>query len=105
MGVCDVPVISTVRDVAGETAATVVAAPFDRLAQALGGAAGWLIEAMWSVFDTNTLALEIVDQLCIGLIQAAREMTWAAEAKKKGEVQTRTEVVPQVESLNLAHMG
>lgn len=55
MGVCDIPVISTVCDVAGEAAATVVAAPFDWLAQAMGGAAGWLIEAMWSVFDTTTL--------------------------------------------------
>lgn len=141
MGVCDVPVISTVCDVAGEAAATVVAAPFDWLAQAMGGAAGWLIEAMWSVFDTTTLvdvqtdgftsvynlifgigvflvliffclqlitglirrdptalsraalgaaksvlgafvvvtltalALEIVDQLCIGIIQASGETT------------------------------
>ncbi|WP_280440318.1 hypothetical protein [Nocardia cyriacigeorgica] len=40
---------------AGEAAATVVAAPFDWLAQAMGGAAGWLIEAMWAVFDTTTL--------------------------------------------------
>lgn len=47
--------ISTVCDVAGEAAATVVAAPFDWLAQAMGGAAGWLIEAMWAVFDTTTL--------------------------------------------------
>jgi len=134
-------VISTVCDVAGEAAATVVAAPFDWLAQAMGGAAGWLIEAMWSVFDTTTLvdvqtdgftsvynlifgigvflvliffclqlitglirrdptalsraalgaaksvlgafvvvtltalALEIVDQLCIGIIQASGETT------------------------------
>ena len=141
MGVCDIPVISTVCDIAGEAAATVVAAPFDWLAQARGGAAGWLIEAMWSVFDTTTLvdvqtagftnvynlifgigvflvliffclqlitglirrdptalsraalgaaksvlgafvvvtltalALEIVDQLCIGIIQASGETT------------------------------
>jgi hypothetical protein len=141
MGVCDGPVISTVCDVAGEAAATVVAAPFDWLAQAMGGAAGWLIEAMWAVFDTTTLvdvqtdgftsvynlifgigvflvliffclqlitglirrdptalsraalgaaksvlgafvvvtltalALEIVDQLCIGIIQASGETT------------------------------
>ena len=141
MGVCDIPVISTVCDVAGEAAATVVAAPFDWLAQAMGGAAGWLIEAMWLVFDTTTLvdvqtegftsvynlifgigvflvliffclqlitglirrdptalsraalgaaksvlgafvvvtltalALEIVDQLCIGIIQASGETT------------------------------
>ena len=39
MSVCDVPIISTVCDVAGEAAATVVAAPFDWLAQAMGGAA------------------------------------------------------------------
>ena len=141
MSVCDVPIISSVCDVAGEAAATVVAAPFDWLAQAMGGAAGWLIEAMWSVFDTTTLvdvtspgftsvynlifgigvflvliffclqlitglikrdptalsraalgaaksvlgafvvvtltalALEIVDQLCIGIIQASGETT------------------------------
>ena len=54
MSVCDVPIISSVCDVAGEAAATVVAAPFDWLAQAMGGAAGWLIEAMWAVFDTTT---------------------------------------------------
>lgn len=141
MSVCDIPVISTVCDVAGEAAATVVAAPFDWLAQAMGGAAGWLIEAMWTVFDTTTavdvtsngftsvynlifgigvflvlvffclqlitglirrdpgalsraalgaaksvlgafvvvtltaVALEIVDQLCMGIIQAAGETT------------------------------
>ncbi|MDN5747241.1 MAG: conjugal transfer protein TrbL [Pseudonocardia sp.] len=141
MALCDVPVISNVCDVAGEATATVVAAPFDFFAQALGGAAGWLIEAMWTVFDTTTLvdvtqagyldvynllfgigvfivllffcfqlilglirrdptalaraalgagkavlgsfvvitlaalALEIVDQLCIGIVQAAGETT------------------------------
>ena len=141
MGVCDVPVISTVCDSAGEAAASLIAAPFDWFAQAVGGAAGWLIEAMWTVFDTTTLvdvtqegyvsvynllfgigvfivliffcfqlitamirrepgglsraalglaksvlgsfvvitvtalALEIVDQLCVGIIQAAGETT------------------------------
>ncbi|WP_241897428.1 conjugal transfer protein TrbL, partial [Brevibacterium epidermidis] len=141
MALCDVPVISNVCDVAGEATATVVAAPFDFFAQALGGAAGWLIEAMWKVFDTTTLvdvtqagyldvynllfgigvfivllffcfqlilglirrdptalaraalgagkavlgsfvvitlaalALEIIDQLCIGIVQAAGETT------------------------------
>ena len=55
MGICDVPVISTVCDVAGEAAATLVSAPFDWLASAMGGAAGWLFEAVWSVFDTTTL--------------------------------------------------
>jgi hypothetical protein len=55
MGVCDVPVISAVCDTAGEAAATLIAAPFDWLAQAMGEAAGWLFEAVWTVFDTTTL--------------------------------------------------
>lgn len=141
MGVCDIPVISNVCDAAGEAAATLVSAPFDWLASTMGQAAGWLIEAMWTVFDTTTLvdvttdgyldvynllfgigvfivalffcfqlilglirrepaalsraalgaakavlgsfvvitltatALEIVDQLCIGIVQAAGETT------------------------------
>jgi len=141
MGVCDIPVISSVCDVAGEAAASLISAPFDWLAEALGGAAGWLIETMWSVFDSTTLvdltgdgytsvynlvfgiavfvvllffcfqlilglirrdptaltraalgtgkailgsfvvitlttlALEIVDQLCVGIVQAAGETT------------------------------
>ena len=141
MGVCDVPVISTVCDTAGEAAASLVSAPFDWLAAAMGEAAGWLFETVWKVFDTTTLvdvtsaeyvgvynilfgiavflmllffflqlitglikrdptalsraalglaksvlgsfvvitltalALEIVDQLCIGIIQAAGETT------------------------------
>jgi len=141
MGVCDVPVISSVCDAAGEAAATLVSAPFDWLASTMGQAAGWLIEAMWKVFDSTTLvdvtakgyldvynllfgigvlivllffcfqlilglirrdpsalsraalgagkavlgsflvitltatALEIVDQLCIGVVQAAGETT------------------------------
>ena len=55
MSVCDIPVISSVCDAVGEGAATLVAAPFDWLAQAMGAAAGWLFEAVWSVFDTTTL--------------------------------------------------
>lgn len=55
MGVCDIPVISAVCDTAGEAAASLVAAPFDWLAQAMGAAAGWLFEAVWAVFDTTTL--------------------------------------------------
>ncbi|CEI46020.1 Putative uncharacterized protein [Propionibacterium freudenreichii] len=55
MGVCDVPVISSVCDAVGEGAASLVAAPFDWLAQAMGAAAGWLFDAVWSVFDTTTL--------------------------------------------------
>lgn len=55
MGLCDVPVISNVCDTAGEAAASLISAPFDWLAQAMGAAAGWLFEAVWAVFDTTTL--------------------------------------------------
>ncbi|MGO0577332.1 conjugal transfer protein TrbL [Ornithinimicrobium panacihumi] len=55
MGVCDIPVISTVCDVAGDAAGALISAPFDWLAQAMGAAAGWLFEAVWNVFDTTTL--------------------------------------------------
>src|SRR5665811_2333288 len=52
--VCDVPVISTVCDKAGDAAASLVTAPFDWLAQAMGGAAGWMFESVWAVFDSTT---------------------------------------------------
>lgn len=54
MGVCDVPIISTVCDVAGEAAATLVSAPFDWLASAMGGAAAWMFEGVWAIFDSTT---------------------------------------------------
>lgn len=141
MSVCDIPVISTVCDAVGEGTASLIAAPFDWLASSMAGAAAWLMETMWTVFDTTTLVdlnqdgfvsvynivfgialfivaiffflqlitgmvqrdpgalsraalgagksilgsfvvitlttvlLEVVDQLCIGLIQAAGETT------------------------------
>ena len=40
MGVCDIPLVSTVCDTAGEAAASLVSAPFDWLAGAMGAAAG-----------------------------------------------------------------
>lgn len=55
MSVCDVPVISSVCDAVGEGTASLIAAPFDWLGQAMAGAAAWLFEAVWSVFDTTTL--------------------------------------------------
>ena len=55
MSVCDVPVISAVCDAVGQGAATLIAAPFDWLAQAMGGAAAWLFEAVLAVVDTTTL--------------------------------------------------
>lgn len=53
--VCDVPVISSVCDVAGEAAGALVSAPFDWLAQGMGHAAGWMFEAVWKVFDSTTM--------------------------------------------------
>lgn len=53
--VCDVPIISTVCDKAGDAAASLVTAPFDWLAGAMGGAAGWMFESVWTVFDSTTM--------------------------------------------------
>ncbi|MCW2752172.1 MAG: conjugal transfer protein TrbL [Aeromicrobium sp.] len=54
MGVCDVPVVSKVCNVAGEAAGSLVSAPFDWLANATAGAAQWMFEHVWEVFDTTT---------------------------------------------------
>jgi type IV secretion system protein TrbL len=53
--VCDVPVISSVCDAAGDTAGSLVAAPFDYLAAGMGNAAAWMFESVWKVFDTTTM--------------------------------------------------
>ena len=55
MSVCDIPVISNVCDAVGEGTASLIAAPFDWLASSMAGAAAWLMETMWTVFDTTTL--------------------------------------------------
>jgi len=55
MGVCDVPVISTVCDTAGDAAASLVTAPFDWLTEAMVGAAAWMFESVWAVFDATTM--------------------------------------------------
>lgn len=55
MSVCDIPIISTVCDTAGEAAASLISAPFDWLASTMGQAAGWLLEGMWQVLDSTTL--------------------------------------------------
>lgn len=44
------------------------------------------------------------DALCNPEVQG-NALTWAAEVKKRGEVQTGTRLVPLVEGLNLAHLG
>ena len=53
--VCDVPVISGVCDVAGDAAGSLVAAPFDWLAEAMGNAAAWMFESVWTIFDSTTM--------------------------------------------------
>lgn len=54
MAVCDVPVLRTVCNEAGDAAGAVVTAPFDWLAQSLGGAAQWMFESVWQVIATTT---------------------------------------------------
>jgi type IV secretion system protein TrbL len=54
MGVCDVPVIHSVCNVAGDAAGAVVTAPFDWLAQGMGGAAEWMFTSVWKVIDSTT---------------------------------------------------
>ncbi|GAA4186737.1 hypothetical protein GCM10022288_10750 [Gryllotalpicola kribbensis] len=55
VSVCDVPVVSSVCDAVGEGTASLIAAPFDWLGQAMAGAAAWLFEAVWTVLDTTTV--------------------------------------------------
>lgn len=55
MSVCDIPVIAEVCGTVGEGTASLIAAPFDWLAHAMGSAAAWLFEAVWDAFDTTTL--------------------------------------------------
>jgi type IV secretion system protein TrbL len=54
MGVCDVPVIHEVCSAAGDAAGAVITAPFDWLAQGMGGAAEWMFTSVWKVIDTTT---------------------------------------------------
>ena len=54
MSVCDVPVIAEVCTAVGEGTASLVTAPFDWLASAMGAAAAWMFEAVWTAFDTTT---------------------------------------------------
>ncbi len=55
MGVCDIPMISTICATGEETASDLMALPFEWLATAMGEAAAWMFESVWSVFDTTTL--------------------------------------------------
>ncbi len=55
MGVCSVPVISTVCHVAGKAAGTIISAPFDWIAEGVGNAAEWMFKGVWQLFDSTTL--------------------------------------------------
>jgi hypothetical protein len=44
-----------VCDTVGQAGATLVAAPFDWLAAALGAAAAWMFHGVWTLFDTTTM--------------------------------------------------
>src|SRR5215210_5299755 len=54
MGVCDVPVIRDVCNVAGDAAGAIVTAPFDWLAESIGNAAEWMFTSVWAVIDSTT---------------------------------------------------
>jgi type IV secretion system protein TrbL len=60
VGVCDVPVISTVCHVAGKAAGTVISAPFDWIAEGVGNAAEWMFKGVWQLFDSTT-AVDVTD--------------------------------------------
>src|SRR5690606_40802531 len=81
MGVCDVPVISTVCDTAGEAAASLVSAPFDWLASAMGQAAGWLFEAVWTVFDTTTL-VDVTSDEYVAVYNRSEEHTSELQSRE-----------------------
>jgi type IV secretion system protein TrbL len=66
MSVCDVPVIAEVCATVGEGTASLIAAPFDWLANAMGSAAAWLFESVWAAFDTTTL-VDLTDPTYIGV--------------------------------------
>ncbi len=55
MGLCDVPVISSVCEAVGEGPAALITAPFDWLAQSVANAAAWLFEGVWMIFESTTL--------------------------------------------------
>ena len=60
MGVCSVPVISTVCHVAGSAAGTIISAPFDWIAEGVGNAAEWMFKGVWQLFDSTT-AVDVTD--------------------------------------------
>lgn len=55
MGVCDIPVVSTVCHAAGKAASSVISAPFDWIAEGVGNAAEWMFKGVWQLFNSTTL--------------------------------------------------
>ncbi|MGO9793482.1 MAG: conjugal transfer protein TrbL [Solirubrobacteraceae bacterium] len=55
MGVCDIPVVSTVCHAASKAASSVISAPFDWLAEGVGNAAEWMFKGVWQLFNSTTL--------------------------------------------------
>ena len=66
MSVCDLPLASELCDTVGTGAATLVAAPFEWLAKSMGGAAAWIFESVWAVFDSTTF-VDLTDPAYIGV--------------------------------------
>ena len=54
MSVCSLPLASGLCDAVSEGAVAVVAAPFEWLANSMGGGAAWLFESVWKAFDSTT---------------------------------------------------
>ncbi|MAP64373.1 MAG: conjugal transfer protein TrbL [Microbacterium sp.] len=55
MSICDVPLIADVCSAVGDATASLISAPFDFLASAIGGAAQWLFTSVWTLIDQTTL--------------------------------------------------
>lgn len=55
MSICDVPLIADVCSAVGDATASLISAPFDFLAAAIGGAAQWLFTSVWTLIDQTTL--------------------------------------------------
>lgn len=54
MSVCDVPVIATICENVGEGAASLITAPFEWLADAMGSLAAFMFETVWKVIESTT---------------------------------------------------
>lgn len=55
-GICDIPLLAGLCNAVGDTAASLVTAPFDYLGQSLAELSGFVFEGAWSVMTTTTMA-------------------------------------------------